>query len=884
MAHVQTRFIQALHRLGGPEQLQVPADELVQRYPPAPSSSTTVDLDACEFYRDFATAPADVNAQRDDAVALARATHGSAHVDAILRSHQHHAWKKRRQFDFRLKPRETEQLAREGVVVAQRLHAESFAEGYYRLYTDDLPVYITTDSILHAWHRSFDAVLVDMETLACVPLLTRVLQAASTRCHELLEARADSGTSGNGGRDRSTRVLLDVDLFVAVALRLLLLPASPVSAGPGPGVGPGAGPATSGQHGLTSPRFPANATRAAALERLIATRQLATVTLFESERDVDFSLFQPRGHYTQSKELSRYFQAMAWLGIVDLRIANDDPTDDGTDDPIDVSAAPTTATTTATGARSADSALYQLQCAIVLVGLLRQDGGLQTLSTLDALVSSLVGDGDVGADSLTPLQLETLLPASLSCTALLATYIDGESEDGVTGNGTGSASPSALLALQQEIVAKGLGAQLITGHPYVESGKRGGGAGTTPTMLPTSFAFFGQRFVWSSFVFSRLVFDQVVHGAENQVVRRLPSAVDIGFALLANDAAGAIAARRMQQQPRGTDSTSEPTDSEDAELRTAAEFVRLRDGVPYASNLIALREAIDAEFDRGTGDDSATAGHADDGAKPASVSTLWLCALRQLSTPSTNAAPVFHSQTWQLRQLNTQLASFAQLRHDSLLYAKQSFTMGTRCEYAAGFVDPYPAFYASMRTLAERMAAIVHSLVLTPLSTELASLRDKGECIFTTFADTMRTLEEIATRQAQKQPLSDEQTDFVKTVMEERFGSGATKYAGWYPQLFYTRHEDAGERDVLVADVHTDVPSVEHGDPLGGVLHVGVGDVHFGFFAVDGAVYSGPVFSSYEVVTASASERLDDDAFKDRLADTGNALSAPDWALGSFLC
>ncbi|TYZ66358.1 hypothetical protein PybrP1_006955, partial [[Pythium] brassicae (nom. inval.)] len=923
-----TRFQQALRRLGGPQQLQLPADELLKRYPPAAAAAAAAavaapshfsnatstdaffntpapnaaDLDTYEFYRDFAAAPADVNAQRDAAMRLARAEHGDAYVDKVLYSHAttHHEWRKRRQFDFRLQPREAQRLAREGVVVAQRLRAESFAEGYYRLYTDDLPVYVTADSLLHAWHRSFDAALVDIETLECLPVLARVLRAASARCHELLAERAGATAAAAAGEkeegdDRYTRVLLDVDLFLAVALRLLPPPPPPASATEADaGAGAGAAANANATSGATSPRFPANAARAAALERAIEARQTATVTLFGSARDIDFSLFQPRGHYAKSEELARYFQAMTWLGTIDFRVAGSD------------------ASALADASSAAQSELRQLQCAVVLVGLLRQDGGVQALAALDALVSSLVGDGDVGADSLTPMQLDALLPAlspssssarRASCVALLKTYVD------VAG---GAAYPPALLALQQEIVAKGLGAQLIYGHPAVESDSRSlagieteGGAGpptsatasVSPTALPAAFTFFGQRFVWSAFIFSRLVFDQVVH-AESKVVRRLPSAVDVGFALLANDAAGAIAAQRMQQRSDSDgDSASEQAGREEAELRRATEFVRLRDGVPYASNLIALREAIDAEFD------GAAAGDAGGGEKRESVSTLWLRALRQLSTPSANAAPIFHSQTWQLRQLNTQLASFAQLRHDSLLYAKQSYTIGTRCEYAAGFVDPYPAFYASMRALAERMAAIVANLTSpsvvgtpsqAPLNYEMRRkqamrptmkrLKARAKDVFTTFADTMTTLEEIARRQALKQPLSDEQTNFVKTVMEERFGSGETRYAGWYPQLFYTKPEDAGERDVLVADVHTDAPSVEHGDPFGGVLHVGVGDVHFGFFAVDGAVYSGPVFSSYEFVTPTASERLDDDAFKDRLADAAKAPSTPDWALRSFLC
>ena len=66
---------------------------------------------------------------------------------------------KLRNFDFRLSPQELTVFKRNGFVVSERLRTYSFAEGYYRVWNDDLPVFITTDSLLQAWHRSYDAML-----------------------------------------------------------------------------------------------------------------------------------------------------------------------------------------------------------------------------------------------------------------------------------------------------------------------------------------------------------------------------------------------------------------------------------------------------------------------------------------------------------------------------------------------------------------------------------------------------------------------------------------------------------------------------------------------------------------------------------------------------
>ena len=39
----------------------------------------------------------------------------------------------------------------------------SFGSLYYAVYTNDLPVLITTDSILHAMHRTYDDILMELE-------------------------------------------------------------------------------------------------------------------------------------------------------------------------------------------------------------------------------------------------------------------------------------------------------------------------------------------------------------------------------------------------------------------------------------------------------------------------------------------------------------------------------------------------------------------------------------------------------------------------------------------------------------------------------------------------------------------------------------------------
>ena len=60
------------------------------------------------------------------------------------------------------------------------------------------------------------------------------------------------------------------------------------------------------------------------------------------------------------------------------------------------------------------------------------------------------------------------------------------------------------------------------------------------------------------------------------------------------------------------------------------------------------------------------------------------------------------TEAWGRRMLNTQLASWAELRHDTILYAKQTYTGGVACEFPDALVEPYPAFFARLGAYAAK--------------------------------------------------------------------------------------------------------------------------------------------------------------------------------------
>jgi hypothetical protein len=50
-------------------------------------------------------------------------------------------------------------FGKQGVVVVDHVQRYGMSSAYHAIYTRDLPVLVTTDSILHALHRSYDDIL-----------------------------------------------------------------------------------------------------------------------------------------------------------------------------------------------------------------------------------------------------------------------------------------------------------------------------------------------------------------------------------------------------------------------------------------------------------------------------------------------------------------------------------------------------------------------------------------------------------------------------------------------------------------------------------------------------------------------------------------------------
>lgn len=670
---------------------------------------------------------------------------------------------------YKLTPDELTKFKANGFVVTERLGGMSFGEVYYAIYHRDLPVYISSDSVLHAWHRSYDAMLEELELV----YLMHALDAILTGMHDALP-KANAAYGSGVLKD----AVLDADYFLAVARSLL-------------------------KDGVVSTKLDQD-------ERLKET--LAAVKnegmhefkLFGRVRKMDFSQFKPRGHYETNPDLRKYFKAMMWCGRTDLRVAG------GYD---------------ATGQLSSPR---ELGASMVLLDLLRKADKIDAWRKFDRCIQTFVGRTDSATfDDL----------AGVANAAKLGSPAELKTDDD-------------LKKLNEAILASEAGKQDVRGDIYVKPIHGN-------IVLPRSFTVMGQKFVIDSWVTAKTVYPDIAWNG-GAVARRVPSALDVSFAALGNNH---IVPNLVERIERGTHGQ--------------------RDGRPYQHNLAAVRNVIDG-IDAKAWDDT--------------IYMQWLATLRTLTAPAPGGGmgePVggspnqrmpeaMRTREWGYKQTNTQLASWTQLRHDTILYVKQSHTGAPACYYPAGFVEPVVPFWAQMDAMASRSATLLEH---TPFPDAVKATQAKQVKFFRDFATQMGKIRNVAEKQLAQKELTDDEKKVLEDVMQighQAWGSGSQpKYTGWYPALFYRGAKDSVKWDALIADVHTDPPAPEHGDP-GCVLHQGVGSVDLMVIAIDNGkdrvVYLGPTMSHYEFETPNAIRRTDKE-WKAQLLD-GKHPPRPDWTRG----
>ena len=248
----------------------------------------------------------------------------------------------------------------------------------------------------------------------------------------------------------------------------------------------------------------------------------------------------------------------------------------------------------------------------------------------------------------------------------------------------------------------------------------------------------------------------------------------------------------------------------------------------------------------------------------------WMSMQRALSPKKDPIPKVSGTEPWGRRILSTQLASWAELRHDTLLYAKQSYTFNNGCEYPDAYVEPYPEFFARLAAFATKGEQLTADLE-APAS---GSPPRTYAGYFQQLGSVASMLEAMAANQRAGAPHTAEQIAFINKLVF-RTGCGGSAFDGWYEKLFYDP-SDGAATDVIIADVHTQ-PTDADGNTVGRVLHVGTWLPRTMVFTAESCTgahaYVGIVSSYHETITNNFVRLNDEDWSKMGMAN--NVFSTP---------
>jgi hypothetical protein len=250
------------------------------------------------------------------------------------------------------------------------------------------------------------------------------------------------------------------------------------------------------------------------------------------------------------------------------------------------------------------------------------------------------------------------------------------------------------------------------------------------------------------------------------------------------------------------------------------------------------------------------------------IYNTWLSALRALSPevalkpPADATLPtIAATEGWARRIVNAQLGSWAELRHDTILYVKQSYTSGIVCEFPDAYVDPYPELFRRLSRLAEK-GGVVADLAGAAGKTALG---DSVRTYFTGLTAVTTMLGDMADQELRGTPFTQAQLDFIDQTVVVQQVCGGSFAQGWYPKLFFAN--DSTEYHPTIADVHTQYTD-EAGNVIGRILHVGAGNPRLMVATANTCTgpkaYAGLVFAYYEL-TKDNFLRLTDDEWKQEL-------------------
>lgn len=272
----------------------------------------------------------------------------------------------------------------------------------------------------------------------------------------------------------------------------------------------------------------------------------------------------------------------------------------------------------------------------------------------------------------------------------------------------------------------------------------------------------------------------------------------------------------------------------------------------------------------------------------------WLWMLQPVINEKPKGYPNWmRSDLWKTKELVTAVSSWAQLRHDTILYVKQSYTRAVMMMKTVsigpepiaskyyGYVEPNPELYARAKFITE--------FLIKGLD-EQGVLTDEVRTSLEQSGSMMSRLQAISEKELAGEPLNEGDYDYIENI-DSTFNSiieslaSALTVQGDKPigpdveEHTSLEGKDDAFKTTLIADVHTETNTKK-------VLEVGTGKIDWVLVAhasKDGRIglAVGPIYSYYEFPWPM-DDRLTDEKWRDMLRETPPP-ERPDWVVASII-
>ncbi len=730
---------------------------------------------------------------------------------------------------FELGPEAEALLSQNGFVAVLGSWPEFF-QLYESARYQDLPVFVTTDSVYHVYHLLFDKLLRDLERERLAP----AIEALTAALVDAAEAQYQA-LIGTPLEDSARRVWG----YFVVAQQLIAADPPPIPEAVADEV--------NGELALIDAHIGIDMSPLLTLPEAFAEGLTCDPNATPEEANKfyceDYSQYVPRGHYTRDEQLQRYFRAMMWYGRINLRLKHPRETR------MALLITRLLRQTTVDGRPAAEVWASVYDPTVFLVGKSDDLSFHEYGPLMEAVYGSFLDTeasreqylkdmrealvGHLSIDEIKRLAAEMdvdyeALPSigRVNKVRGLVDQLDREGRLQELARAGRALRPDVPWARAFDLLALADDARLAR---FIEAARQ-----LPPPQINSmwvyiwedekeatqGFRFMGQRFVLDAYIFEQLVWREVgVMGNE----RWTPKGLDV-FAALGNKEAYTI--------------LDEMGETEYANYDAHLEKVK--------------REIASLEIDSWT----------------QNLYWNWLHALRAIIAPKGASYPTFmRTQAWARKDLHTALGSWTELKHDTILYAKQVMAElggGAPLEKPPvhGYVEPNPEAYARLLALAQMTRTGLQERGL--LTQQMGFNLDELEEMLT-------FLQDIAERELSGEEITEEEYERIKF------------YGGWLERITLAaadapEDEMAGkgfagdEQAALVADVAT--------DPNGMVLEEAIGRIDEIYVVVpDGfgnlQIAKGGLFSYYEFLWPM-DNRLTDEAWREMLS-AGEAPERPAW-------